>query len=274
MLPGFRFLLAAIVLSMSILVFGLGAAALLRAAHEEFAGMPSRRTLPEPVFAQRTETQATLALLRVEPVAEKAPENALPASAPLEEAPEAVPVPPVVDRRFRAIGNGESGSAGRRTGTVNRGRTASSQNACFHRRDQHRQRRTGLAAGRRRNCPGRASAGDRTAGAGKHGRCDQDRDAGPSCRHCRRACAGKSFTRETGPERDQKAAAGGAHQGGAAPAGAARKAGAAGHRGSAVAATTATTSFSVFAAAGHHHPQALSFLVCAYSSADKSTQTA
>ena len=52
MLPGFRFLFAAIVLSMSILVFGLGAAALLRAAHEEFANLPSRRAPPEPVFAR------------------------------------------------------------------------------------------------------------------------------------------------------------------------------------------------------------------------------
>ena len=43
MLPGFRFLFTAIVLSMSILIFGLGAAALLRAAHEEFANLPSRR---------------------------------------------------------------------------------------------------------------------------------------------------------------------------------------------------------------------------------------
>ena len=43
MLPGFRFLFAAIVLSMSVLIFGLGAAALLRAAHEQFAHMPSRR---------------------------------------------------------------------------------------------------------------------------------------------------------------------------------------------------------------------------------------
>ncbi len=108
MLPGFRFLLAAIVLSMSILVFGLGAAALLRAAHEEFAGMPSRRTLPEPVFAQRTETQATLALLRIEPVAEKAPENAPPAFAPLEEAPEAVPVPPVVIEKLAALSTDDS----------------------------------------------------------------------------------------------------------------------------------------------------------------------
>ena len=47
MLPGFRFLFAAIVLSMSILVFGLGAAALLRAAHEEFASTPSWRAAPE-----------------------------------------------------------------------------------------------------------------------------------------------------------------------------------------------------------------------------------
>ena len=59
MLPGFRFLFAAIVLSMSILVFGLGAAALLRAAHEQFASNPSWRAAPETSFAQQTEaTQA------------------------------------------------------------------------------------------------------------------------------------------------------------------------------------------------------------------------
>ena len=52
MLPGFRFLFAAILLSMSVLVFGLGAAALLRAAHEEFANIPARRAPPEPMFAQ------------------------------------------------------------------------------------------------------------------------------------------------------------------------------------------------------------------------------
>src|SRR4051812_49392725 len=105
MLPGFRFLLAAIVLSISILIFGLGAAALLRAAHEEFAGIPSRRTLPEPVFAQRSEAlPPTLALLRVEPaVVEKAPENAPPAFAPVEQAPEAVPVPPVAMETLAAL---------------------------------------------------------------------------------------------------------------------------------------------------------------------------
>src|SRR4030095_5158531 len=52
MLPGFRFLFTAIVLSMSGLVFGLGAAALLRAAHEEFASLPARRAPPAPVFAR------------------------------------------------------------------------------------------------------------------------------------------------------------------------------------------------------------------------------
>src|SRR4029079_15064126 len=97
MLPGFRFLFAAIVLSMSILVFGLGAAALLRAAHEEFANLPSRRAPPEPVFARlNDDPMPSLALLRVDlPVAEKplddvsaaaVPEAASDIVAPLETA--------------------------------------------------------------------------------------------------------------------------------------------------------------------------------------------
>ena len=53
MLPGFRFLFAAIVLTMSVLIFGLGAAALLRASHDQFASLPTLRPLPEPVFAQQ-----------------------------------------------------------------------------------------------------------------------------------------------------------------------------------------------------------------------------
>ena len=68
MLPGFRFLLAAIGLCSSILVFGLGAAALLRAAHEEVAQNPSWRGTPEPRLAQFEETPV-LAMLRIEPVA-------------------------------------------------------------------------------------------------------------------------------------------------------------------------------------------------------------
>jgi hypothetical protein len=68
MLPGFRFLFAAIVLSISILVFGLGAAALLRAAHEEFASNPSWHAVPEAMVAQQGEaSRPVLAMLRVEP---------------------------------------------------------------------------------------------------------------------------------------------------------------------------------------------------------------
>jgi hypothetical protein len=71
MLPGFRFLFAAIVLSMSILVFGFGAAALLRTAHEEFANTPSWQPAPETRFAQSPPapppaTQPVLAMLRVD----------------------------------------------------------------------------------------------------------------------------------------------------------------------------------------------------------------
>ena len=84
MLPGFRFLFAAIVLSMSVLIFGLGAAALLRAAHEQFASTPTRRAPPEPVFARQNDPPIpTLALLRIKPdvtknvteVDEKVPDN-------------------------------------------------------------------------------------------------------------------------------------------------------------------------------------------------------
>ena len=87
MLPGFRFLFAAIVLTMSILVFGLGAAALLRAAHEEFASNPSWRAAPETMFAQQSDaTRPVLAMLRVEPAAseQKAPNQAPAAVAPVE----------------------------------------------------------------------------------------------------------------------------------------------------------------------------------------------
>ncbi|RXH19108.1 hypothetical protein [Bradyrhizobium guangzhouense] len=71
MLPGFRFLLAAILLSTSILVFGLGAAALVRASHEQYVSNPSWRNGPqEQVFAQSSEpAQPVLAALRVEPAA-------------------------------------------------------------------------------------------------------------------------------------------------------------------------------------------------------------
>jgi hypothetical protein len=88
MLPGFRFLFAAIMLSMSLLIFGLGAAALLRAAHESFASNSSWHASPDVPFAQRPEsTLPMLATLRVEPVTEKANDEGKVAAAPAEAAP-------------------------------------------------------------------------------------------------------------------------------------------------------------------------------------------
>ncbi len=91
MLPGFRFLFAAVMLSMSLLIFGLGAAALLRAAHESFASNSSWRAAPEVPFAQHPDTTLpVLATLRVEPSAiEKANDQATVATAPAREEPAA-----------------------------------------------------------------------------------------------------------------------------------------------------------------------------------------
>jgi hypothetical protein len=104
MLPGFRFLFAAIVLSMSILIFGLGAAALLRAAHEEFASTPTWRAAPETVFAQPAQaTRPVLALLRVDaPVTDKAPEKA-PDYAAADAAPAEITSGPAEPERIAAL---------------------------------------------------------------------------------------------------------------------------------------------------------------------------
>jgi hypothetical protein len=103
MLPGLRFLFAAIALSMSILVFGLGAAALLRAAHEEVASSPSWRVTPETQFAQQNEaTRPVLAMLRLEPSAEqKAPEPVAAVDAPAE--PAAIATMPAEPERIAAL---------------------------------------------------------------------------------------------------------------------------------------------------------------------------
>lgn len=66
MLPGFRFLFAATLLTVSLLVFGLGAAALLRASHEQFVSLP-KQAIPAPIFAQTADAALpTLSMLRVE----------------------------------------------------------------------------------------------------------------------------------------------------------------------------------------------------------------
>lgn len=99
MLPGFRVLFAIVLLSVSLLVFGLGAAALLRAAHDNFAGLAAPPPASEAVVArEREQRQATLALLQIETQAEpgqRAAPSAEPrptepdtaAAAPAQEAP-------------------------------------------------------------------------------------------------------------------------------------------------------------------------------------------
>ena len=87
MLPGFRFLSVAIVLAMSIMIFGLGAASLLRSAHQEFASLPTRRAPPETIFTQSPDDPPRLALLSIDA---RKPYNQL----PVQEA--AAPVAPAL----------------------------------------------------------------------------------------------------------------------------------------------------------------------------------
>jgi hypothetical protein len=106
MLPGFRFLFGALILSVSVLVFGVGAAALLRTAHEEFATAPAWRPAPETRFAQGNETNTppVLAMLRVDDPPKDAVKDTLkPADVTVEapklepSAPSDVPVAATVD---------------------------------------------------------------------------------------------------------------------------------------------------------------------------------
>ncbi|ABE63682.1 conserved hypothetical protein [Nitrobacter hamburgensis X14] len=104
MLPGFRFLSVAVVLAVSMLIFGLGAAALLRATHEEFASVPLKQ-MPEVTFGSREETeQPTLAVLQVdtptahpaEPVPDQAEAQHRMTAAP-DAQPEAATAPAATD---------------------------------------------------------------------------------------------------------------------------------------------------------------------------------
>ncbi len=108
MLPGFRFLFGAIVLCFSILIFGLGAAALLRAAHEEFASRPSWHGTASTMFAQQGDPsmqqneapRPVLALLEIEPpvkeTGEQVPGEAAPSSEPSEPVATKSPAPDTV----------------------------------------------------------------------------------------------------------------------------------------------------------------------------------
>ena len=77
MLPGFRFLFTAILLSVSMLIFGLGAAALLRASHEQFLSLPTVAValppLPQDQHTMPDPAPPTLALLQLADPAGEAP---------------------------------------------------------------------------------------------------------------------------------------------------------------------------------------------------------
>ena len=93
MLPGFRILFATTVLAISVLIFGLGAAALLRAAHEEFASLPSWRLAQQPMLAPQFEISGpTLAMLRIEALnAKPAPERIIRQQAVIRDIPRDLP---------------------------------------------------------------------------------------------------------------------------------------------------------------------------------------
>lgn len=104
MLPGFRFVFAAIMLSMSLLIFGLGATALFRAAHESFASNSSWRAAPEVPFAQRPDTTLpVLATLRVDafPI-EKANDQAT-VNAAAAQLPEPIAAESIKDDQVAAV---------------------------------------------------------------------------------------------------------------------------------------------------------------------------
>jgi hypothetical protein len=109
MLPGFRFLAVAIVLATSMVVFGLGAAALLRATHEEFVSLPLRQ-MPEVTFGSREDTQQpTLAVLQVDPPA-AGPEHTE-AAAPGAQPDSTGAAPPAADAASAATDNTASAAS-------------------------------------------------------------------------------------------------------------------------------------------------------------------
>ena len=215
MLPGFRFLFAAIVLSMSVLIFGLGAAALLRAAHEQFASTPSRRAPPEPVFARQNEPpMPTLALLRFEPaVAEKVPDNV--AAAVIAEpettapTPEATPAEPEKLAALKAEKRRRTGEAGNRRSQKRRRQLQAAPvhvTPTRHRRSEARGDCGNATAGDDGHID-RDRAGGGSALARRQYRRNEDRNARRSCRDDRATGVRENAERKAGPQRHQEAGA-------------------------------------------------------------------
>jgi hypothetical protein len=100
MLPGLRFVFAAAALAVSVVIFGLGAAAFLRAAHENLASATAWRPIDEPLARRAEPAPPTLAMLRAEPeraasapAAEPGNPEAVTTDATPETAPAAMPLP-------------------------------------------------------------------------------------------------------------------------------------------------------------------------------------
>lgn len=111
MLPGLRFLFAAMLICSSLLVFGMGAIALMRASHQQFASLPPRPA-PEPVFAQPPQSVPSLSMLRAEPSPVAPPKDAgaePERTAALTNAERAVePLPPMVEPKSDAAADTRS----------------------------------------------------------------------------------------------------------------------------------------------------------------------
>ena len=113
MLPGVRFVFAATVLAVSVVIFGLGAAAFLRAAHENLASATIWRPIDDPLAGRVEPAPPTLAMLRVEPepatfapAAEPGAAQAVATETAIEAAPVAMPLPeaaPIVPPRTEAV---------------------------------------------------------------------------------------------------------------------------------------------------------------------------
>ena len=221
MLPGFRFLFAAIVLSMSVLIFGLGAAALLRAAHEEFASIPSRRALPEPYSPSRARRRrrrwpccaSSRRAARRRPTVRRRPLLVD------EPAPDAVPVPKVETEKLAALNADDSAACRSRQSRRlpateprgaswrRHGRPDTSRNENCRDRARRQRRRLQRVRSRRTNRHARDDGRQRQR---------QQRQAGtkiatlgsPAATSRRRQRKQKSEC-ETRPQRDQEEAAGG-----------------------------------------------------------------
>lgn len=93
MLPGFRFIFAATILSLSLVIFGLGAAGLLRSTHGKYIGQSIRRAELAYYPPQQTFPNPTAAMLRLDDVVLTPPEETTTTSASAHVAAPAETVP-------------------------------------------------------------------------------------------------------------------------------------------------------------------------------------